>query len=348
MGRERSVTDLPDRASAWLLALRERPHDAELEARFDDWLAQSPENLRDWEEISRVGALLSQTQPLLADRWQGIAPPPAAGRRSPTPDRVAAISPVPPLAGPPATSAASWSRRLGWAALSLVLLVAAMAGVRFAPMIGASHTTFVAEIKQIRLDDGSVMTLAPNTAVKLEYSKVGRAVALLSGRAFFEVEPDPARPFVVQADGLETRVIGTAFEVENEDDAFALSVREGRVQVTGEGLTDHSSDAHLERGQWLRLSAGGTLEQGRMDPDKIATWRQRRLFAAGDALGEVVEEIDAYFPGVILIRGEELARQPVTGLYQLDKPEEAVEIIALSHGAKLYRVSPWILVLTRD
>ena len=49
---------------------------------------------------------------------------------------------------------------------------------------------------------------------------------------------------------------------------------------------------------------------------------------------------------MIVVVGEEFGRQPVTGVYQLDDPEAALLAISVSHGAKIYRLSPWLLVVS--
>ena len=86
----------------------------------------------------------------------------------------------------------------------------------------------------IRLSDQSLVLLRPNSALDfpLKFGKIERSVRL-SGEAFFEVAPDPSRPFLVKAGNLITRVLGTSFDIISPKDGNESSVvvKTGKVQV---------------------------------------------------------------------------------------------------------------------
>ena len=56
-------SDTPATASDWLIALGEQPANEELRARFEAWLAASPDHRRDWAEIARTAEALDQAEP---------------------------------------------------------------------------------------------------------------------------------------------------------------------------------------------------------------------------------------------------------------------------------------------
>jgi transmembrane sensor len=70
-----------------------------------------------------------------------------------------------------------------------------------------------ATTKTIHLDDGSSITLAPQSNVRYEMGEADRRVVYLEGEAFFNVGKIPDRPFFVFANGLTTKVLGTQFKV---------------------------------------------------------------------------------------------------------------------------------------
>ena len=86
----------------------------------------------------------------------------------------------------------------------------------------------------ITLSDGSKVTLEGNS--RLSYSKnfagTEREV-FLSGGAFFEVTKNPKKPFVVYANELVTRVLGTSFAIRafDADQRVVVSVKTGKVSV---------------------------------------------------------------------------------------------------------------------
>ena len=75
-------------------------------------------------------------------------------------------------------------------------------------------STRTAEVREVTLHDESVVTLGALSAIESGFSaKLRGKVELLSGEAFFAVEKDENRPFVVHVGDAEVRVLGTKFDV---------------------------------------------------------------------------------------------------------------------------------------
>lgn len=138
--------------------------------------------------------------------------------------------------------AASPSRRrlLGVAAVVAVVAVIVLFTVqpwKEPPQKGTAPTVVATQRgEQVtqRLADGTRVRL--NADSKFTYphgfGKDAREVHL-EGEAFFEVAPDPERPFVVRTEKAVVRVLGTAFDVRAYagDDEVHVAVVEGRVAV---------------------------------------------------------------------------------------------------------------------
>lgn len=88
--------------------------------------------------------------------------------------------------------------------------------------------------QQIRLEDGSSITLQPNATLSypLHFSQDKREV-YLEGEAFFEVSKNPKRPFFVYCNNLVTHVLGTSFTIKpiSGKNEIEVAVRSGRVEV---------------------------------------------------------------------------------------------------------------------
>ena len=89
--------------------------------------------------------------------------------------------------------------------------------------------------KLIQLPDGSQITLAPRSRLSYD-SRLNRQqqrLVYLTGGAFFSVKRDPARPFLVYANGIVTKVLGTSFSIQAYDgqSKITVAVRSGRVSV---------------------------------------------------------------------------------------------------------------------
>ncbi|OAM89707.1 FecR domain-containing protein [Termitidicoccus mucosus] len=91
--------------------------------------------------------------------------------------------------------------------------------------------TVVIHPERLVLEDGSVVELRQGSAIDVRYDDATRRVILSGGEAHFQVAKGQDRPFVVVADGMEVRAVGTAFVVQRGAAQVEVWVTEGRVAV---------------------------------------------------------------------------------------------------------------------
>lgn len=67
----------------------------------------------------------------------------------------------------------------------------------------------------VNLGDGSKVSLGNNARISfpVSFSNLHKRKIYLTGEAFFEVAKDPSKPFLVYANGLITKVLGTKFKI---------------------------------------------------------------------------------------------------------------------------------------
>lgn len=86
----------------------------------------------------------------------------------------------------------------------------------------------------VKFPDGSTALLKPKS--RLSYNKTFEGKlreVYLAGEAFFEVTKNPKKPFMVYANGLITKVLGTSFSVKafEKDKEVTVNVSTGKVSV---------------------------------------------------------------------------------------------------------------------
>ncbi len=96
-------------------------------------------------------------------------------------------------------------------------------------------TTLASEQTSVhaRLEDGSTIAAAPHSLLHREDAPVGSdetRIRIEEGAATFDVTRNPSRTFVVLANGVEVRVIGTRFTV-TRGASVSVSVERGAVDV---------------------------------------------------------------------------------------------------------------------
>jgi transmembrane sensor len=173
----------------------------------------------------------------------------------------------------------------------------------------ADYATGTAEIRTVMLEDGSTVTLAPESAITVAYGDERRNIRLLDGDAFFDVAANPQRPFVVAADDVSTTVLGTGFEVLRRENGVDVAVEHGRVRV------DYASDAQsllaatLDAGQSVHVDWAGQMERGDKPVTHVAPWRQKQLVARDQPLGAVIDQLRRYYDGKIVVLDDDLAAE---------------------------------------
>lgn len=321
-------------ATEWFILLQEEPDDHDLRRRFEIWRAASPLNEAAWATTRHVSGLAAATAPVHADKWQ----PFVVDQR-----RRAARTPAARLAGTVDVLRRHWLPATMGAAVAVAIALSVVPAAFI--QLQSDYTTGTAEQRRLELQDGSEVTLAPASAIAVSYDDGARHVRLVQGEAFFQVKPDKTRPFRVVAGDVQVSVIGTSFDVRRESGGVRVAVQEGIVQV-GTLQDAFTATGRLEAGQSARVVPSGELRRIDDPPHLVAGWRQGRLLAQDRSLRDAVEELRRYWRGVIVLTDDALGDLRITGAYNLDDPEEALRGMARAHGAKVRRITPWVLVVS--
>lgn len=102
----------------------------------------------------------------------------------------------------------------------------------------------------LTLSDGSKVSLKKGSKLEVstDFGEQTRTV-FLTGEAFFEVQKDPQRPFLVYAGGIVTKVLGTSFTIRayKGETNTKVAVRTGHVTVYQEEKVGIKNNTHPEQ-----------------------------------------------------------------------------------------------------
>lgn len=209
------------------------------------------------------------------------------------------------------------------------------------------------------LPDGSHVELNAGAEIAVRFTERTRRVALVRGEAHFSVRKDPSRPFVVSADGVEVRAVGTAFNVQLASSSVAILVTEGTVAVEKSPAASPSnattpnpttSPAPAAR-EIAVLSAGEQVEVGRtaalpLSPlqrvssaesaERLA-WRDTRLEFTRTPLREAISLLNQYSNPAsprLIADDPALATIHVTGIFRADNIAGFVHLLEGGFGVE--------------
>ncbi|WP_027158887.1 FecR family protein [Methylobacter luteus] len=301
-----------DQALAWFARLQDSKASQRDRAEFADWLAASLAHRAAYDRVAQ----LWQSQALNVALSQCAAIPSPPAQRKLRPQRWA--------------TAACMVLASGWLLLGSGLI----------ERWQADAVTAAGEQRRLVLADGSAVTMNTDTALAFNDEGERRGVKILSGEAYFEVQPDKTRPFIVETAQGTVRVVGTRFNVKTGD-ATLVDVESGIVVCAGQ----QGDSRQLTAGQHTRIVSEGVGAVTGIDASRAFAWLDGRLIFQDQPLGEVIAELDRYHPGIIVITDAKLAKTRITGNYKLKDTDAIVRALAGIAGARVINLSAYLTVL---
>lgn len=315
-------------AAEWLVRRDQGLTGAEQDA-FLEWLAADP----------RHGEWLAMHRRVLGD-YDALATWRPEHSAEPNPD----------LLAPPRPSVRWW-----WP-VALAAAAAIAVAIAWRPQAPAVSTPTIAveELKRRILEDGSAVELNRGAVVTTTFSPAERRAALVTGEAFFTVAKNPDRPFIVEANGVVVRAVGTAFSVRLDSGSVEVLVTEGRVAVERPSAVgaNASEPALISAGQRATVSLRAAVPAAvvPVTPQAIAqhlNWQPQRLDFSAAPLSIALEEFNRRNRIQFVLADPDLATVPIVASIRSDNVEGFAHFLESSPTIVVERRSATEIVLHR-
>lgn len=189
------------------------------------------------------------------------------------------------------------------------------------------------------LQDNSSVVLSPGSRVNVRM-KDERHIDL-HGEAYFEVQRDEERPFVVETENVTVTVLGTAFEVSAFDTSSSVlvRVRHGKVRVVADG-----DSVILEAGGFARYNkTAHMLERLAAPPAEVFG---ERIIQFQDApMITVVEQLEKLFKVRVELANEGLKNCTLTATFEDEPIDYILRVIADTYRLTLTQGAPGTYLL---
>jgi transmembrane sensor len=192
-------------------------------------------------------------------------------------------------------------------------------------LLVANNTTIAGEMKEIKLADGSIITMNGASNVSYELTADQRKIKL-KGQAHFEVAPNKYAPFIIETDKGTITVLGTGFDVvAYPNKELLVSVNHGRVSVE-----NGNKKMILTKGMSAKTN-GVELTNVAMDSTTVK-WRGQFLTFNEANIPSVIETIENKY-NVSLNNDETLNQKKFTGKFKQSATlKEILEVLNVSVG----------------
>jgi transmembrane sensor len=302
-----------EQAAYWWTVFQDGKATAAEHREFADWVARSPERVEAYLQVARTHQALKKP---------GLRWPQTSAEELVRAARAAPADPVAlPRRAPVITRERRHSPRLAFAlAASLIVAVSIAWTMYHQP---EQYLTALGEQRSVMLGDSTRVTLNTDSKIEVELRDDHRIVRLVQGEALFEVAHDASRPFDVTANNVTVRAVGTQFNVDARPRETTVTVIEGRV-----ALMTGSAPLLLAGDRLTVDAAGGVRVVNEVDLRAGIAWTRHQLVFDRRALGDVAAEFNRYNRGRIIVEGDTLRAQEVTGVFHANDPRSFVAFLS--------------------
>lgn len=207
----------------------------------------------------------------------------------------------------------------------------------------ADVATATGERRTLELPDGSHLVLNTASAVNIAFSTTERRIRLVAGEILITTRTDPLpvyRPFFVDTRYGAVRALGTRFSMRHLDqDHCHVAVFQGAVEIAPTGGLTRT----LQAGEQASFNV---TETSRPTPvgNNATLWEQGMLLARNMRLGDVIDEMARYRPGVLRC-DPAVAELRVSGAISLTDTDAGLALLASELPLRIEHYTRyWVMV----
>ncbi len=208
--------------------------------------------------------------------------------------------------------------------------------------LAADYRTAVGEQRRVALAGGASMELNTRTSVALRTSTdAGNGIELIDGEALIDTGGDLSHPLTVIAGNGRVSATGARFNVRYDGATSCITCLVGAIDIHRLGATQR-----LEARQQYTYGARGTGAAGAADPAVATAWQDGLLVFQRTPLAAVVDEVNRYRPGKIVLMNARLGERTVNARFRVQNIDEIMTLAQQVFGAKVTSLPGGLVILS--
>ena len=194
---------------------------------------------------------------------------------------------------------------------------------------------------KIQLSDGTNVHLNAGSSLKypINFIEGEKRRVFLTGEAFFDVTSDVNHPFIVNAETLNVKVLGTEFNVSAYPEANEMDVVlvEGSVIM---GLQENHDDSKPQiilkpgfKGSFDRESK--TISTEKVNTSIYTSWLEGAIVFRKESFANIIQRLERHYNVTIMNSNKELSNETFNATFEADN--ETIEDV-LNYFNKVYQI----------
>lgn len=183
-------------------------------------------------------------------------------------------------------------------------------------------------VYELRLSDGSRVWLNSNTELRypVAFNEKERTL-YLSGEAYFQVEKDSLRPFIVMVGDVQVQVYGTEFNINTHDPWMIRTVLvNGKVGICS---SNKDQEVFLVPDQLAEFNVNtGQITVSQIDPYPFVAWKNGELVFQNETIESIMNRLADWYDLKVFFSNESVKKQCFTGIIsRFDDISEVLHLI---------------------
>jgi ferric-dicitrate binding protein FerR (iron transport regulator) len=186
----------------------------------------------------------------------------------------------------------------------------------------------------LKLSDGTAVWLNSGSSIKYPDRFIGnKRTVFLKGEAYFEVESDIKKPFIVETSSLSVKATGTKFNVSgyDSDNDAEVTLVSGKVEVRTTDDNKNVKSSKLNVNQHLSFNkVSGATSISDEDTYRYISWKDGKLVFRNEPLSQVAKKIGQIFNCDVEVRGKEIQNYSYRATFQDESLTEILKLLKIS------------------
>lgn len=183
----------------------------------------------------------------------------------------------------------------------------------------------------VNLPDGSTVTLNVDSKISYPNNFEGniREVQLV-GEAFFDVKRNESKPFIVYANEIKIKVLGTSFNIKSypKDKNVETTLVTGKVEVLKKKEKTPVVLNPSQRAVYNKSS--NKLKVDTVKSEDITAWKKGKLIFNKTPISQVIHDLERNYDVKFIIKSKELLSYEYTGTFNDLTIKEVLEFLKIS------------------
>lgn len=207
--------------------------------------------------------------------------------------------------------------------------------------LSADYRTGKGEQRRVAVSPDVSLELNTQTSIALRTAPDETRISLISGEASVAAKLAPSKSLVMLAGDGRIAASQADFNARCLDGVVTVACLGGALTVSQGGKS-----VELRKAEQVTYSSAGLEAAAPADAAQVAAWQAGLLVVRDRPLASVVDEVNRYRSGKIIVTSRDLRQRMVNGTFQLDRLDHFVAQVEQLFGARVTSLPGGVVLLS--